>query len=77
MMTLDKINRGQTVKVISVHGEGTSLRRRLLVMGFTPNTLITFLRNAPLGDPIELNVRGYSLTIRQVDARLVEVCNEQ
>ena len=46
-------------------------------MGITPNTLITFLRNAPLGDPIELNVRGYSLTIRQDDARLVEVCNEQ
>lgn len=44
MMTLDKINRGQTVKVISVHGEGTSLRRRLLDMGITPNTLITFFK---------------------------------
>lgn len=73
MLTLDKITRGQKVKVVRVHGNCTSLRRRLLDMGLTPNTLITFLRSAPLGDPIELNVRGYTLTIRQADAALVEV----
>lgn len=73
MSTLDNIKEGQTVEVVKVHGEGSSLRRRLLDMGITPNTKLTFVRSAPLGDPIELNVRGYSLTIRKSDATLVEV----
>ena len=73
MSTLDNIKVGQTVEVVKVNGEGSSLRRRLLDMGITPNTKVTFVRSAPLGDPIELNVRGYSLTLRKSDAALVEV----
>ncbi|HAR79745.1 MAG TPA: ferrous iron transport protein A [Succinivibrionaceae bacterium] len=73
MNTLDSLKPGQMAEVISVKGEGTSLRRRLLDMGITPKTKITMVKAAPLGDPIELNVRGYSLTIRKSDAELVEV----
>lgn len=73
MKTLDSLNRGESAEVVSVHGDGTSLRRRLLDMGITPKTKVTMVRDAPLGDPIELNVRGYSLTVRKSDASLVEV----
>ena len=73
MNTLDSLKPGQMAEVISVKGQGTSLRRRLLDMGITPKTKITMVKAAPLGDPIELNVRGYSLTIRKSDAELVEV----
>ena len=73
MFTLDNIKVGQTVEVVKVHGEGSSLRRRLLDMGITPKTQVTLVRCAPLGDPIELNVRGYALTLRKADAQLVEV----
>jgi ferrous iron transport protein A len=73
MTTLDLAKVGQTVEVSKLNGEGTSLRRRLLDMGITPRTKVTLIRTAPLGDPIELNVRGYSLTIRKSDAALVEV----
>ncbi len=73
MKTLDKVNSGESVEVVAVHGEGTSLRRRLLDMGITPKTPVTFVRSAPLGDPIELKVRGYCLTMRRSDAALVEV----
>ena len=73
MTTLDNTKVGQTVEVVQVHGEGSSLRRRLLDMGITPKTQVTLVRCAPLGDPIELNVRGYALTLRKADAQLVEV----
>ena len=73
MTTLDNTKVGQTVEVVKVHGEGSSLRRRLLDMGITPKTQVTLVRCAPLGDPIELNVRGYALTLRKADAQLVEV----
>ena len=73
MTTLDNTKVGQTVEVVNVHGEGSSLRRRLLDMGITPKTQVTLVRCAPLGDPIELNVRGYALTLRKADAQLVEV----
>ena len=72
MTTLDNTKVGQTVEVVKVHGEGSSLRRRLLDMGITPKTQVTLVRCAPLGDPIELNVRGYALTLRKADAQLVE-----
>ena len=68
MTTLDNTKVGQTVEVVKVHGEGSSLRRRLLDMGITPKTQVTLVRCAPLGDPIELNVRGYALTLRKADA---------
>ena len=73
MTTLDNTKVGQTVEAVKVHGEGSSLRRRLLDMGITPKTQVTLVRCAPLGDPIELNVRGYALTLRKADAQLVEV----
>lgn len=73
MTTLDNTKVGQTVEVVKVHGEGSSLRRRLLDIGITPKTQVTLVRCAPLGDPIELNVRGYALTLRKADAQLVEV----
>lgn len=73
MTTLDLAKVGQTVEISKLNGEGTSLRRRLLDMGITPKTKVTLVRTAPLGDPIELNVRGYSLTIRKSDAALVEI----
>ncbi len=73
MKTIENLKVGESAEVSAVRGEGTSLRRRLLDMGITPNTKVTMVRSAPLGDPIELNVRGYSLTIRRSDAALVEV----
>ncbi|SPT68443.1 Ferrous iron transport protein A [Anaerobiospirillum thomasii] len=73
MKTLDSLKVGETTKVVSVHGEHTALRRRLLDMGLTPDTEVSITRMAPLGDPIELSLRGYSLTIRKSDASLVEV----
>lgn len=73
MKTLDNLKIGESALVLKVYGEGTSLRRRLLDMGITPGTLILKVRSAPLGDPMEFNVRGYSLTIRKSDASLVEI----
>ncbi len=73
MATLDTVEVGKTVEVVKLNGEGTSLRRRLLDMGVTPKTRITYVRSAPLGDPMELDIRGYSLTLRKEDAALVEV----
>lgn len=73
MTTLDKVQKGKTVEVVNVTGLGTPLRRRLLDLGLTPKTKLTFVRSAPLGDPIEIKVRGYELTIRRDDAKLVEV----
>ncbi len=73
MKTLDNLKVGESALVSKIHGEGSSLRRRLLDMGITPGTLILKVRSAPLGDPMEFNVRGYSLTIRKSDASLVEI----
>lgn len=71
--TLDTLAVGQSGTVVAVNGLNTSLRRRLLDMGLTPNTKVEVMRFAPLGDPMELNVRGYSLTIRKEDAKLIEI----
>lgn len=71
--TLDTLSVGQSGTVVAVHGLNTSLRRRLLDMGLTPNTKVEVMRFAPLGDPMELNVRGYALTIRKDDAKLIEI----
>jgi Fe2+ transport system protein FeoA len=72
-MTLDNVDVGTMVKVVKLGGEGSSLRRRLLDMGITPGTKVKCTRFAPLGDPLELNVRGYSMILRRQDAALVEV----
>lgn len=71
-MTLDQLKTGSKGIIKSVGGEG-ALRRRLLDMGLTPNTIVMVRKVAPLGDPIELNLRNYELTIRQDDARKIEV----
>lgn len=71
-MTLDKIRIGKICRVKGVNGQG-SMRRRLLDMGITPKTEIYVRKKAPLGDPIEITLRGYELTLREDEAKLVEV----
>lgn len=71
-MTLDKLQVGKKAKIVAVGGEG-ALRRRLLEMGLTPKTGIMVRKVAPMGDPIELFLRGYELTIRLEDAEKIEV----
>ncbi|MDF2820890.1 MAG: ferrous iron transport protein [Clostridiales bacterium] len=71
-MTLDKLEIGKDAKILAVGGEG-ALRRRLLDMGLTPNTKIMIRKVAPMGDPIEIHIRGYELTIRIEDAKKIGV----
>ena len=71
-MTLDKLEIGKSAVITKVGGEG-ALRARLLDMGLRPRTVITAVRRAPMGDPIELRVRGYELTIRLEDAAKIDV----
>lgn len=71
-MTLDKLPVGKSGVIDTVGGEG-ALRCRLLDMGLIPRTAVTVHKVAPLGDPIELFLRGYSLTIRRDDAALIEI----
>ena len=71
-MTLDMLAIGEKRKIIAVNGKG-ALRRRLLDMGLTPNTEVMIRKVAPMGDPIEIYLRGYELTIRLEDARNIEV----
>jgi len=71
-MTLKDLSVGKSGRVISVGGEKV-LRRRLLEMGITPRTLITVKKTAPMGDPIELLLRGYVLSLRLEDAEKIEV----
>lgn len=76
MTTLDKIKPGKCGVIKKVGGEG-ALRRRLLDMGLTPNTDIQVTKVAPMGDPMELGLRGYVLTLRLEDAAKIEVDGEQ
>lgn len=71
-MTLDEIQTGKTMQIVSVNGEG-ALRRHLLDMGLTPHTKITVTKIAPMGDPIQLHLRSYDLTLRKEDARNIVV----
>lgn len=71
-MTLDKIQIGKSGIIKSVGGEG-ALRLRLLDMGLIPGTAVKVIKTAPLGDPIEIHVRGYELTIRKSDASMIEI----
>lgn len=75
MTTLDKIKPGHGGIIRCVHGEG-SLRRRLLDMGITPKTNIAVTKIAPMGDPMELSLRGYVLTLRLEDAAKIEIDEE-
>ena len=72
MKTLDKMELKKEVTISKVGGQG-ELRRRLLDMGLTPKTKVKINKVAPMGDPIELQVRGYSLSIRKADAAKIEI----
>ena len=74
-MTLDQLPIGKTAVITTVGGEGV-LRCRLLDMGLIPKTKVRVEKVAPMGDPIELHIRGYSLTIRKEDAQKIEVESE-
>ena len=71
-MTLNELKIGETAAITAVGGEG-ALRCRLLDMGLTPRTVVTLRKVAPMGDPIEIHVRGYELTLRVEDARQITV----
>lgn len=72
MKTLRQAEVGQTVKVVRLHGEG-AVKRRIMDMGLTKGVEVYVRKLAPLGDPIELTVRGYELSLRKADAEMVEV----
>lgn len=72
MNTLKNVKVGKSCKVIKVHGEG-ALRRRIMDMGITKGVEIYVRKVAPLGDPLELSVRGYELSIRKSEAEKIEV----
>ena len=72
MKTLRQVAIGDTVTVVKIHGEG-AVRRRIMDMGLTKGVSVTVRKVAPLGDPTQLNVRGYELSIRKADADMVEV----
>jgi Fe2+ transport system protein FeoA len=71
-MTLDQLPIGKKAKIVAVHGGG-ALRDRLLDMGLTPKTIVMIRKFAPMGDPIELSLRGYELTLRIEDAKNIVV----
>ena len=71
-MTLDQLEIGKTAKITAVGGEG-ALRLRLLDMGITPGCIVTLIRKAPFGDPVQILVRGYQLSLRVADAKKIIV----
>ena len=71
MQTLKDAKCGQTVKVVKLHGEG-AVKRRIMDMGITKGTDVYVRKVAPLGDPVEVTVRGYELSLRKADAEMVE-----
>ena len=72
MKTLRDVRIGQTVKVVKLHGEGP-VKRRIMDMGITKGVEVYVRKVAPLGDPVEVTVRGYELSLRKADADLIEV----
>ena len=72
MNTLKDAKIGSTVRVVRLHGEG-AIKRRIMDMGITKGVEIYVRKVAPLGDPVEVNLRGYELSIRKADAAMVEV----
>ena len=72
MATIKEVKCGQTVKVVKIHGEG-AVKRRIMDMGITKNVELYIRKVAPLGDPIEVTVRGYELSLRKADAEMIEV----
>ena len=72
MKTLRQIGIGETVKVVKLHGEG-AVKRRIMDMGIPRGVEVYIRKVAPLGDPIEVTVRGYELSLRKADADMIEV----
>ena len=72
MQTLKDVKCGQTAAVVRLHGEGAT-KRRIMDMGITPGVALKVIKTAPLGDPIEINVRGYELSLRKEEAARIEV----
>ena len=72
MKTLREAKVGQTVTVVRLHGAG-AVKRRIMDMGITRGTQVHIRKVAPLDDPIELNVRGYELSVRKADAEMIEI----
>ena len=72
MNNLREVPVGSTAKVVKIHGEG-AIKRRIMDMGITRGVEIFVRKVAPLGDPVELNVRGYELSLRKADAEMIEV----
>ncbi|MCD8005061.1 MAG: ferrous iron transport protein A [Oscillospiraceae bacterium] len=72
MKTLKDAQVGETVTVAKLHGEG-AVKRRIMDMGITKGTELYVRKVAPLGDPMELNVRGYELSVRRADAEMIEI----
>ena len=72
MKTLRDVKIGETVKVVKLHGEG-AVKRRIMDMGLTRGVEVYVRKVAPLGDPVEITVRGYELSIRKADAEMIEI----
>ncbi len=72
MKTLKEVKVGDTVKVVKLHGEG-AIKRRIMDMGLTKGVEVHIRKVAPLGDPIEVTVRGYELSLRKADAEMIEI----
>lgn len=72
MKTLKDVKVGENAVVVRLHGEG-AVKRRIMDMGLTRGTEVHVRKVAPLGDPMELNIRGYELSIRKADAEMVEI----
>ena len=72
MKTLRQASIGDTVTVVKLHGEGAT-RRRLMDMGLTKGVTVCIRKVAPLGDPMEVTVRGYELSLRKADAEMIEI----
>ncbi len=72
MRTIKDAKTGDKVRVVKLHGEG-AVKRRIMDMGITRNTEVYIRKFAPLGDPIEITVRGYELSLRKADAEMIEI----
>ena len=72
MKTLREAKIGETVNVVKLHGEG-AIKRRIMDMGITKGTEVYVRKVAPLGDPVEVTVRGYELSLRKADAEMIEI----
>ena len=75
MTTIDALQAGDSARIEGYTAQGQGFRRKLLAMGLTPGVEFTVVRRAPLGDPIEIRLRGYELTLRRADAARIALAN--